>query len=627
MRILILLLLALTRIAGYAQRPLVVTDATKSSPVSPYTYFLEDISHQLTYKDVTRLPLDSFQLSSHKKIIQLGYKAGTVWMQFYVKNHTKTDLYLISSYRRYAIMDAYVVDESGHQTHNRFGYYLPSSAQQIMVNPPVIPLGRNPKKVMLRFEVNDAFGDYLHLGDLNQAFSYKQETHRWQSFALGAFLIVFFFALVFFIRFRDPLIGWYALLMLSLIVFFVDFYDYTSSYIHYGFLQRYIPTPFIYLQSWAVFHIKYLNLRQYSRILYWSVNLSIGIFWIDWPVSTIVKEISGQHFSLLYKVLYWAGIDWAGYILIVMLLLLISLVYVSIYRFQSIFLYTVAFLCSMVSMMVSLVALYGFEWLPFLPYNNAFVPGTLIEIIILGYVLGDQANGHRRQQYRTQQKLIIQLQENLKQKNKLLQLRDEIARDLHDEIGATLTSIAISTKLVQKKLGTRQNGIASILDQIQADSQETIHTIRDTVWALNPDNDSPEKLFERMQATGYQILAHQDITFTFSNRMLPEQLPAFSMEQRKNIYYVFREALHNITKHAHASQVDVQIADQPGLIQINIKDNGQGFDMSSASEGNGLMNFQKRAIEGAFTVIITSQPMQGTNVEVQIQKTLPELGI
>lgn len=269
-------------------------------------------------------------------------------------------------------------------------------------------------------------------------------------------------------------------------------------------------------------------------------------------------------------------------------------------------------------MIISMFALYAFEWLPFLPYNNTFVPGTLIEILILGYILADRTNEHRLQQHQTQQQLIIQLQENLRQRDKLLHIRDEIARDLHDEVGATLTSIAISTKLVQKKVGLQQTDIEPILAQINSDSEDTIRSIHDTVWALNPDNDAPAKFLERLRSVAHQMLANQDLTLSFDSEVELEALPPFTMEQRRNLYLVFKEALHNIVKHAQASKVSIQIRHLEGHLQVTISDNGQGFDPAAQADGNGLINFQKRANEGGFTVRVRSEAGTGTSICMQV---------
>jgi signal transduction histidine kinase len=342
------------------------------------------------------------------------------------------------------------------------------------------------------------------------------------------------------------------------------------------------------------------------------------LIWGSVLITHISKLITGSNFYPLGVALEWLGLDAGIYILVVLFSLLISLIYVGLKNFKLISGYAVAFLISLVSMIISMFALYALNWLPFLPYNNLFVPGTLIEILILGYILASRANQHRRQQALTQQQLIDQLQENLRQQDKLLHIRDQIARDLHDEVGATLTSIAISTKMVQKKVGPGQADIELILAQIKADSEDTIHSIRDTVWALNPDNDVPAKFIERLRSVALQMLANQNISLTFDNDVVLEVLPPFSMERRRNLYLVYKEALHNIVKHAQASKVNIQIRQSEGHLQIGISDDGRGFDQRVPLEGNGLINFGKRAGEGSFSVWVTSVEGEGTRVEMQI---------
>lgn len=618
MRILLILLLVGLPTLVWSQPVLTITNARQPNPVAPFAYFLEDFTHKLTYEQVSRFPLDSFQRINREQVVQLAYRAGTIWIRFNVSNSTKKELFLISSYRRYKQLDVFIRDNDGKQTVIRSGYDLPIASQKIAVNPPVISLGRHPGQVYMKVLTVDAYGDYLHIGELSQAFVYKQKTIRWQNLALGAFLIVFLFALVFFVRLRDSLVGCYALLMFSLVLFYIDFYDLLSGFLNYSLWLRYVPTAFIYLSCWSLFHIKFLNLHYYSKTLYWLITGINAVYWIDWPISLLVTELTGSYFSLLYKLFYWLGIDWGGYIQLVLFLLLVSLIYVSLKTRQAIFQYTVAFLFSLIGMIVSMFALYGLAWLPSVPYNNMFVPGALIEIVMLGYILGERANQHREQQNQTQQLLIEQLQENLRQKNKLLQIRDEIARDLHDEVGATLTAIAISTKLVQKKVGPKRTEVTPILEQIQTNSQDTIHSLRDTVWALNPDNDAPEKLIERMRTVSFQLLTSQGIRLQFECEMQAHELPVLSMEQRRHIYFVFREALHNIAKHAQASYAEVLISRKVNEVYVRITDNGIGFEPTFTGEGNGLKNFQKRATEGSFQVVVCSAVGRGTTVEMQI---------
>ena len=618
MKLAILLLVVLS-IPLAAQPVLTITDARQMNVVAPYAYFLKKVNPQLTYEQVAQFPLDSFQLIHRKEVVQLTHQNGTSWLMFQLKNQTHAELFLISSFRDYGQLDVFVQDEKGKLTHIRSGTQVPDSAQLVMVSPPVIPLGSHPQTVYVQVRRNsDAFGDYWRVGDMSQALLAKQQATRWQSIALGIFLLTFVYSLVFFIRLRDPLLGWYALLMCSILMFYIDYYPLLNDYNHYLF-WRFIPLlkpTFVYELCWSLFHIRFLNLRHYSRFLYWAILVANALIWIDDWTAQISRWLIGSPFSYINIVFDWIGFSWGNRILLVLYLLLISLIYVSFKNFRKHFLYTIAFLCSVVSMIVGMFAWNNFEWLPFVPYNNIWVLGIVIEVIILGYVLGERASEYRRQQAHTQQQLIVQLQENLHQQNKPLQIRDEIARDLHDEVGATLTGIATSAKVIEKKMGNEQNEVRAVLGQMTTDSQEAIHTIRDTIWALNPDNDAPEKLLEKMKSIGFKLLMPHDIAFVFENEVPVHQLPTFSMEQRRNLYLVYKEALHNIAKHSQATNAQVRIFQQNNNLYIRISDDGKGFDASQIQEGNGLKNFQKRAKEGGFDVKVTSA--EGVEVEIII---------
>jgi len=207
---------------------------------------------------------------------------------------------------------------------------------------------------------------------------------------------------------------------------------------------------------------------------------------------------------------------------------------------------------------------------------------------------------------------------NFRQKLKLQSLRNRIAADLHDEVGATLSSIAISTRLVEKKYGRQVPEMLSILQQIKTDSEDTIQTIRDTVWTLNPGNDSVEQLFEKMRSLAFQLLTPQDISLTFNNQLSTTETSRLqlSMEQRQNLYLIFKEALNNILKHAEASKVNVSFKMNGQELLMNITDNGKGFDATQHYEGNGLKNYKKRATESFMEVKLTSKTGEGTQLAV-----------
>jgi signal transduction histidine kinase len=210
---------------------------------------------------------------------------------------------------------------------------------------------------------------------------------------------------------------------------------------------------------------------------------------------------------------------------------------------------------------------------------------------------------------------------NFRQKLKVEHLRNQIASDLHDEVGATLSSIAIAARVVEKKLDKQSPDLQLILDQIKSDSNNTIQTIRDTVWTLNPHNDSLPQLVEKMRSFAAQILTAKDVALQFENNLEETRSAKISMEQRQNVYLIFKEAINNIAKHAEATKVNVELEIENGELRMRIADNGKGFDSTQTHEGNGLKNFKKRAEASFIDFKMASEIGKGT----QITLIVPEM--
>ena len=121
MRPLPILFLFLLSAPAISQPVLTITDARKPNPVAPYVYFLEDFTHKLTYEQVARFPLDSFQPLQRNDVVQFGYRKETIWMRFSVHNRTNDELYLISSFRHHIQWDVFIQDQQSRQMTSRSG--------------------------------------------------------------------------------------------------------------------------------------------------------------------------------------------------------------------------------------------------------------------------------------------------------------------------------------------------------------------------------------------------------------------------------------------------------------------------------------------------------------------------
>lgn len=201
----------------------------------------------------------------------------------------------------------------------------------------------------------------------------------------------------------------------------------------------------------------------------------------------------------------------------------------------------------------------------------------------------------------------------LKKALELESMRNRIATDLHDDIGATLSSISIYSQVVKDKLKDKDHNLERVLDKMGENSREMVNNMNDIVWAINPSNDQGEKLIKRIESYAIDLCSAKNIQVQFhaDERLNNISLP---LEHRKNIYLVFKEAINNAVKYSAANKVEIALHLKDKTINLQIKDNGKGFDKTQVKKGNGLKNFESRAREINGTVDISAIPGAGTTI-------------
>ena len=210
---------------------------------------------------------------------------------------------------------------------------------------------------------------------------------------------------------------------------------------------------------------------------------------------------------------------------------------------------------------------------------------------------------------------------NLRQKLKVQTIRNHIAADLHDEVGATLSSLGISIRTIQKRLGKNAPEVAETLERMKIATDQTNLNLRDTVWSINPENDSFDRVFDRMSTFACQILQDREILCTIHNEVDMTKPFKISMEQRQNVYLIFKEAVNNIAKHSDATKANITMKREKEGIRLTIEDNGKGFNIANHYDGNGLKNYRRRAEESFIEFDIKSEKSKGTVISMLI----PEL--
>lgn len=199
-------------------------------------------------------------------------------------------------------------------------------------------------------------------------------------------------------------------------------------------------------------------------------------------------------------------------------------------------------------------------------------------------------------------------------------LRNQISSDLHDEIGSTLSSIDVNSRIALLKMEDKET-VAGQLQKIQQNTRSIMDNLSQIVWSINPNNDSLEKLIFRMKDFAAEILEPLGIQYAFRQGDNLSELilnPVF----RKNIYLIFKEAVNNCAKYSKATEVSIFLEVKNSLLFIEIADNGKGFDYQREMiKSNGLQNMETRAkqIRGKFELI--TEPERGTLIKLQAPVT------
>jgi signal transduction histidine kinase/ligand-binding sensor domain-containing protein len=193
-------------------------------------------------------------------------------------------------------------------------------------------------------------------------------------------------------------------------------------------------------------------------------------------------------------------------------------------------------------------------------------------------------------------------------------LRTKIARDLHDDMGSTLSSINIISKMaLQNK--EADGYLKEYLQTIKENSGRMLESMSDIVWAINPGNDTMEKLILRMKEFTAEILEPLNIRYVFKEEGDFEKA-ILNLNQRKDFYLVFKEAINNAAKYSACSEMEIYLSKNMHTVTMRVKDNGKGFSKKDTRLGNGLLNMQSRAASMKAVLEINSE--KGNGVEVYL---------
>jgi signal transduction histidine kinase/streptogramin lyase len=196
-------------------------------------------------------------------------------------------------------------------------------------------------------------------------------------------------------------------------------------------------------------------------------------------------------------------------------------------------------------------------------------------------------------------------------------VRTRIASDLHDDIGSSLSQIAILSELASRRLGAHEPPTRDLLAAIASASRDTVASMGDIVWAIDAGRDHLGDLVHRMRRVASDVFTAREIAFAFHAHVPREDAP-MGADLRRQVFLLFKEAVHNAARHSRCSRAEATVRVEGGSLRVVLTDDGRGFDAAAAHDGHGLDSMRERARAVGGRLDIESAAGRGTTVTLAV---------
>ncbi|SDC13858.1 tetratricopeptide repeat-containing sensor histidine kinase [Niabella drilacis] len=214
--------------------------------------------------------------------------------------------------------------------------------------------------------------------------------------------------------------------------------------------------------------------------------------------------------------------------------------------------------------------------------------------------------------------LRYRLLERNKRLSQELEIRSQIASDLHDDMGSTLSSIHIFSELLRKS-GTNKE---ELLTKIEANAKDTLDALDDIIWLVKPSNDKFSNLCQHIREYAIPMFQSKGIRFVIDFPDSVSEMP-LPMDTRRNIFLIVKETVNNLVKYSRCTEASIIARNEDAQISFAIKDNGIGFDPDKLTDRNGIKNIKSRAGKINADIKIVTACGEGTLVEFWVAKDKP----
>lgn len=542
----------------------------------------------------------------------LGYCNSPVWFKFSLNNPLKRnktvvfsigrkDIYRMETWQRTPDGQMKRLGPLSGEQHGLYPFRLSNAYDYVLM----LPSGTN--EIWLK-NTAPYSSTYLCFGlyDMN---AYAKKGRK-DAFYLGAFggvvLIFAFLTQVLFFAYKDSIYLRYFLYLTSLSL--LTLFDYSVDFGYIPFLARTVLFWVVGL-TFVLFLYK-LSLQKRSRAAHYLNQLCL-LLWASCTLAALVLHAAGKD-PLIRWVAMLGDCTFLVFGAQMAYLALNSLrqrgrnlVEVSAYF--------------PLGLVFTLMALRNLGFAPnFFLLQYGIFAGLFLEAVILTFF---SARAFRRLELksRTLKADIAHEKQQREQEVALAEqkTKDQIAKELHNDIAASLSGLRILSKVAYEQMGPRQDDMKSLVEKINRTAQSSADSLSDLIWTVKPHENYLNDMADRFRDYCYRMLGSKQIEYSLH---IPRNLPIieFSLEKRRNIYLIFKEAINNAARHSGCTRLTASLELAGDYLTMFIKDNGQGFDAEDG-EGMGLSNMRKRASDIGARLVIESEVGEGTNILFYLQ--------
>ncbi len=575
---------------SFGQHKVVYKETTELVELGKYCKMYSDSTNKMTFEEIKKLPPEKW-VQSQNEIINMGETKATAWLMFEVENKTPEALFLIIEFPNLHYYDTYSVqsDSSLVETHWG-GIAQPFSSRKIRTQTPTLKVGLSPQKIYISAKSVNSLVLPIQIGGVEAISNRLHREDIIAGFIVGVMLVMAFFNLFFFFNVGEKMYLYYSLYVVFSCMVLMEF---TGSLYEIAWRLFGIETGDFYGVTigttifGAMFSMNFLKTKQKSPVTHIVLIVLIVVAIVINPL--IFSNLSRTFHRNILLTLTFVSIYGTGWY-----------IYLKGYKPARFFIMAwTVYLTGLICAAAAEGGLVSFNhWWTYYGYQI----GACAEALLLSLALPDR----------------IAYYQILSQEAEFN--RQRLSHDLHDDMGATLTSIGYLGSAAKKNIAKNPFDTAPLLpliEQMIMAGKQATESMRGMLWALSPENEETDAFLNKL-ITHFGDMLRAGVMkgeFQIEGDATSLKLSAY---QRRNLFMFLKESLQNILKHSEASHADIVFLIKSNLLTVSVEDNGKGFEQQNKFDGYGLQTMNYRAQELKATLKVESKIGTGTKLTLGI---------